>query len=67
MVKISETICRDDPYDLRRFTKAQKNTYDSALTELKTGRNKPTGYSIYSHRLMDWKTVKFQNAIPLRA
>jgi len=35
MVKISETICRDDPYDLRRFMKAQKNTYDSALTELK--------------------------------
>ena len=38
MVKISETICRDDPYDLRRFTKAQKNTYDSALTELKNGK-----------------------------
>ena len=38
MVKISETICRDDPYDLRRFMKAQKNTYDSALTELKNGK-----------------------------
>jgi len=38
MVKISETICRDDPYDLRRFTKAQKNTYDNALTELKNGK-----------------------------
>lgn len=38
MVKPNETICRDDPYDLRRFTKAQRNTYDSALTELKNGK-----------------------------
>ena len=38
MVKISETICRDDPYDLRRFTKAQKNTYNNALTELRNGK-----------------------------
>ena len=38
MVKISETIYRDDSYDLRRFMKAQKNTYDRALTELKNGK-----------------------------
>ncbi|MFB3147055.1 MAG: DUF1810 family protein, partial [Thermodesulfobacteriota bacterium] len=38
MVKISETICRDDPYDLRRFTKAQRNTYDRALAELRNGK-----------------------------
>ena len=38
MVKISETICRDDPYDLRRFTKAQRNTYDRVLAELRNGK-----------------------------
>jgi len=38
MVKISETICRDDPYDLHRFTKAQRNTYDNALAELIDGK-----------------------------
>ena len=38
MIKISETICRDDPYDLRRFTKAQRNTYDRALAELRNGK-----------------------------
>lgn len=40
MVKPSETIYRDDPYDLRRFTKAQKNTYASALAELRSGKKK---------------------------
>ena len=35
---MSQTICRDDPYDLRRFTKAQRNTYDRALAELKNGK-----------------------------
>ncbi len=38
MIKISETICRDDPYDLRRFTKAQRNTYDRVLAELRNGK-----------------------------
>jgi len=38
MIKISETICRDDPYDLRRFTKAQRNTYDNAFAELRDGK-----------------------------
>ncbi len=38
MIKISETIYRDDPYDLRRFTKAQRNTYDRVLTELRNGK-----------------------------
>ncbi len=38
MVKPSETTCRDDSYDLRRFTKAQRNIYDKALSELKNGK-----------------------------
>ena len=38
MIKISETIYRDDPYDLRRFTKAQRNIYDRVLTELRNGK-----------------------------
>ena len=38
MIKISETICRDDPYDLHRFTKAQRNTYDRVLAELRNGK-----------------------------
>ena len=38
MIKISETISRDDPYDLRRFTKAQRNTYDRVLAELRNGK-----------------------------
>ncbi len=38
MIKISETIYRDDPYDLRRFTKAQRNTYDRVLAELRNGK-----------------------------
>lgn len=35
MVKPSETNCRDDLYKLSRFTKAQRNIYDKALSELK--------------------------------
>ena len=35
MVKPSETNCRDDLYNLSRFTKAQRNIYDKALSELK--------------------------------
>ena len=38
MVKPSETTCRDDSYDLSRFTKAQRNIYDKALSELKNGK-----------------------------
>ena len=38
MIKISETIYRDDPYDLHRFTKAQRNTYDRVLAELRNGK-----------------------------
>jgi len=38
MVKPSETTCRDDSYDLSRFTKAQRNIYDKALSELKKGK-----------------------------
>jgi uncharacterized protein (DUF1810 family) len=38
MVKPSETTYRDDPYDLSRFTKAQRNIYDKALSELKNGK-----------------------------
>lgn len=38
MVKPNETICREDPYNLHRFTEAQRNTYDGALAELKNGK-----------------------------
>ncbi len=38
MVKPSETHCRDDSYDLSRFTKVQRNIYDKALSELKNGK-----------------------------
>lgn len=38
MVKPSETKSRDDSYDLSRFTKAQRNIYDKALSELKNGK-----------------------------
>jgi uncharacterized protein (DUF1810 family) len=40
MVKPSETTCRDDSYDLNRFTKAQRNIYDKVLSELKNGKIK---------------------------
>ena len=40
MVKPSETTCRDDLYDLSRFTKAQRNIYYKVLSDLNNGRIK---------------------------
>jgi uncharacterized protein (DUF1810 family) len=36
----SETVDRDDPFDLGRFIGAQKGTYESALEELRGGRKR---------------------------
>jgi uncharacterized protein (DUF1810 family) len=35
-----DTIGRDDPFDLSRFTKAQEGIYDSVLAELRSGRKR---------------------------
>jgi len=35
-----DTIGRDDPFDLRRFTRAQQGIYDSVLEELRSGRKR---------------------------
>lgn len=35
-----DTIGRDDPFDLGRFTKAQQGIYDSVLGELRSGRKR---------------------------
>jgi uncharacterized protein (DUF1810 family) len=40
MIRTDDTIGRDDPFDLSRFTKAQEGTYDSVLAELKSGRKR---------------------------
>ncbi|MRR58120.1 MAG: DUF1810 domain-containing protein [Deltaproteobacteria bacterium] len=35
-----DTIDRDDPFDLSRFTRAQQGIYDSVLAELRSGRKR---------------------------
>ena len=40
MRKTDETIDRDDPFDLSRFTMAQQGIYDSVLAELRSGRKR---------------------------
>jgi uncharacterized protein (DUF1810 family) len=40
MIKTSELIAPDDPFDLNRFTSAQEGIYETALAELKTGRKR---------------------------
>ena len=40
MTRASDTIDRDDPFDLSRFTKAQENIYDSVLAELRSGQKR---------------------------
>ena len=40
MIKASDTIDRDDPFDLSRFTKAQERIYDSVLMELRSGQKR---------------------------
>jgi uncharacterized protein (DUF1810 family) len=37
MTKESDTVDRDDPYELNRFISAQKGVYDRALAELREG------------------------------
>ena len=52
MMKSNDTIGRDDPFDLKRFTSAQKSVYDSVLAELKSGR-KRTHWMWYVFPQMD--------------
>lgn len=40
MIRADETIGRDDPFDLSRFTEAQEGIYDSVLAELRSGRKR---------------------------
>ena len=40
MTKASDTIGRDDPFDLSRFTSAQEGIYDGVLTELRRGHKR---------------------------
>lgn len=40
MIRRDDSIGRDDPFDLSRFTKAQEGIYDSVLAELKSGRKR---------------------------
>ncbi len=40
MIKASDTIGRDDPFDLNRFTSAQERIYDSVLPELRSGQKR---------------------------
>ena len=40
MIRTDDTIDRDDPFDLGRFTKAQHGIYDSVIGELKSGRKR---------------------------
>jgi uncharacterized protein (DUF1810 family) len=40
MIRRDDTIGRNDPFDLSRFTKAQEGIYDSVLAELRSGRKR---------------------------
>ena len=40
MIKASDTINRDDPFDLSRFMSVQESIYDSVLAELRSGRKR---------------------------
>ena len=40
MMKANETIDRDDPFHLRRFTSAQDTIYEGALAELRSGQKR---------------------------
>lgn len=40
MITTNDTIGRDDPFDLTRFTRAQESIYDSVLAELRSGRKR---------------------------
>jgi uncharacterized protein (DUF1810 family) len=40
MMSTDDSISRDDPFDLSRFTKAQERIYDTVLAELRSGRKR---------------------------
>jgi len=40
MIRTDDTIGRDDPFDLSRFTRAQERIYDTVLAELRSGRKR---------------------------
>jgi uncharacterized protein (DUF1810 family) len=40
MIGTDDTIGRDDPFDLGRFTRAQQGIYDSVIGELRNGRKR---------------------------
>jgi uncharacterized protein (DUF1810 family) len=40
MIKASDTIGRDDPFDLSRFISAQDRVYDRVLAELRSGHKR---------------------------
>ena len=40
MTRANDTVGRDDPFDLSRFTSAQEGVYDSVLAELRNGRKR---------------------------
>src|SRR5437867_3962100 len=40
VIKVSDTIGRDDPFDLNRFTNAQERIYNSVLSELGSGQKR---------------------------
>jgi uncharacterized protein (DUF1810 family) len=40
MTEASDTIGRDDPFDLSRFTSAQAGVYETVLAELRSGRKR---------------------------
>jgi uncharacterized protein (DUF1810 family) len=39
-VSVSDAHSADDPYDLRRFVRAQESDYDRALVEIRSGRKR---------------------------
>ena len=39
-MKVSDTDGREDPFDLNRFTSAQKSIYGSVLSELRSGQKR---------------------------
>jgi len=40
MIRASNPISRDAPFDLNRFTRAQEGIYDRALAELRSGKKR---------------------------
>jgi uncharacterized protein (DUF1810 family) len=40
MIKVNDTVDRDDPFKLRRFTSAQEGSYGSVLAELRRGQKR---------------------------